>query len=273
MHRQSATAFFACATIAACAHAQTFLITQGDTYYRYSAGSLQTYTLGNEITGLTTVPAGTTAGNQNGGAASGDVFAVANGDGGNTAYRLNNPLATPSLTQVGVMGGGGNNSPCFANGKLYGVLLGVNFLEYHPTTLAANNTWNTGVFGGSGGLVHDSGNSFLFVEALNDALFAYTIGGTAADVGPLGVDFDNSALESYQSTIYAALGRVDTGQLVLGTVSRNTGAFTQIDVIDTYRGGSIGLAVVPTPGTLALLSLGGALAARRRRAPHPPRPV
>lgn len=247
------------------AHAQTFLITQGDTYYRYSAGTTQTYTLGNQITGLTTVPAGITAGNQNGGASPGDIFAVANGDGGNTAYRLDNPLATPSLTQVGVMGGGGNNSPCFANGSLYGVLLGVNFLEYNPTTLVDNNTWNTGVFGGSGGLVHDRANSFLFIEALNDALYAYTIGGTAASVGPLGIDFDNGALESYQGTIYAALGRVDTGQLVLGTVSRNTGAFTAIDIIDTYRGGSLGLAIVPSPASLSILSLAGLAALRRRR--------
>lgn len=256
----------ALAALAPSANAQTFLITQGDTYYRYSAGTTQTYTLANEITGLTTVPAGTTAGNQNGGAAPGDIFAVANGDGGNIAYRLNNPLATPSLTQVGVMGGGGNNSPSFANGNLYGVLLGVNFLEYNPTTLAANNTWNTGVFGGSGGLVHDSGNTFMFVEALNDALYTYTIGGTAAPIGPLGIDFDNSALESYQGTIYAALGRVDTGQLVLGTVSPNTGAFTAIDVIDTYRGGSLGLAIVPAPASLTALALAGITALRRRRA-------
>ncbi len=245
--------------------AQTFLITQGNTYYRYSAGTTQTYTLGNQITGLTTVPAGTTAGNQNGGAGPGDIFAVANGDGGNIAYRLDNPLATPSLTQVGVMGGGGNNSPCFANGTLYGVLLGVNFLEYNPTTLVANNTWNTGVFGGSGGLVHQNANNFQFVEALNDSLYTYAIGGTATLVGSLGVDFDNSALEAYQGTIYAALGRVDTGQLVLGTVSPNTGAFTAIDVIDNYRGESIGLAVVPAPASAALLGVGGLLAARRTR--------
>ena len=255
----------ALAALAPSASAQTFLITQGDTYYRYTAGTTQTYTLANEITGLTTVPAGTTAGNQNGGAAPGDIFAVANGDGGNIAYRLDNPLATPSLTQVGVMGGGGNNSPCFANGDLYGVLLGVNFLEYNTTTLAANNTWNTGVFGGSGGLVHSGGNSFHFVEGLNDALYSYMIGGTASQVGLLGIDIENSALESFQGTLYAALGRIDTGQLVLGTVSPTTGQFSQLDVIDTYRGESIGLAVVPSPGSAMVLAACGLVHAHGRR--------
>lgn len=247
------------------AQAQTFLITQGNTYYRHAAGTTQTYTLSNAITGLTTVPTGITAGNMNGGASPGSVFAVANGDGGNLAYRLDSPLGTPSLTQVGVMGGGGNNSPCFANGLLYGVLLGVNFLEYDPTTLAATNTWNTGIFGGSGGLVHTGGSNFLFAEGLNDAVYSYTIGGTASAVGPLGIDVENTSLEAYQGTIYAAFGRVDTGQLVLGTVSASTGQFSQIDVIDTYRGESIGSAVVPAPASMILLGLEGLTAVRRRR--------
>ena len=253
------------AALSGTAQAQTFLITQGTTYYRYTAGSTQSYTLPNAITGLTTVPAGMTTGNMNGGASSGDIFAVSNGDGGNIAYRFDTPLGTPSLTQVGVMGGGGNNSPCFANGNLYGVLLGVQFLEYNATTLVANNTWNTGVFGGSGGLVHAGGNSFHFVEGLNDALYSYTIGGTASQVGLLGIDIENSALESFQGTIYAALGRIDTGQLVLGTVSPTTGLFSQIDVIDSYRGESIGLAVVPAPGAAMALAMCGLAPIQRRR--------
>ncbi len=253
------------AAVTGTAQAQTFLITQGSTFYRYTAGTTQTFVLPNPITGLTTVPTSMTAGNLNGGAGPGEILAVANGDGGNLTYRLDTPLGTPSLTQVGVMGGGGNNSPCFANGQLYGVLLGVNFLEYNSATLVANTTWNTGVFGGSGGLVHNGGNNFLFVEGLNDAVYGYTIGSTASSVGPLGIDIENSSLEAYQGVIYAALGRVDTGQLVLGTISATTGSFTQIDVIDSYRGESIGLAVVPTPITLAPVAAASLGFARRSR--------
>lgn len=245
--------------------AQTFLITQGSTLYRYSGSSIQTFALPSEVTGLTVVPAGYSAGSLNGGAQPGDVFAVANGNSGNIAYRLNNPLTTPSLTQVGVMGGGGNNSPCFANGKLYGVLLGVNFLEYNTASLAANNTWYTGVFGGSGGLVHDSGNNFLFVEGLTDSLYTYSPGGTASLVGSLAINFENSSMEAYGGLVYAALGRVDTGKLELGTVSTISGIFSPIAVIDNYWGGSLGLTVVPAPASAALLSCSALCVLRRRR--------
>lgn len=248
------------------AFAQTFLITQDSTLYRYSGSSIQSFTLSNQITGLTVVPPGSSAGNLNGGAQPGDVFAVANGNGGNIAYRLDNPLTTPSLTQVGVMGGGGNNSPCFANGNLYGVLLGVNFLEYNTSTLAPNNTWYTGVFGGSGGLVHDSGNNFLFVEGLTDSLYTYSPGGTASPVGSLAIDFENSSMETYGGIVYAALGRVDTGKVELGSISTITGAFSPIAVIDNYMGGSLGLTIVPTPATASLACLSAvAILGRRRR--------
>ncbi len=251
---------------ATAASAQTFLITQGSTLYRYSGSSIQSFALSNQITGLTVVPSGYSAGNLNGGAQPGDVFAVANGNGGNIAYRLDNPLTTPSLTQVGVMGGGGNNSPCFANGILYGVLLGVNFLEYNTSTLAASNTWYTGVFGGSGGLVHDSGNNFLFVEGLTDSLYTYSPGGTASLVGSLAIDFENSSMEAYGGVVYAALGRVDTGKVELGSISTITGVFSPIAVIDNYVGGSLGLTVVPSPaGTSLLCSLSISILSRRRR--------
>lgn len=253
------------ATASTLANAQTFLITKGSTLYRHANGHTQVFSLSSEITGMTTVPAGAHAGSLNGAAQPGDILAVANADAGNIAYRLDNPLATPSLTQVGVMGGGGNNSPVFANGSLFGVLLGVNFLEYDQTTLAGSNTWNTGVFGGSGGLVHTTANDFLFVEGLTDALYHYTIAGTGVPIGPLGVDFENSAMETYAGTTYAALGRVDTGQIALGTINPSTGSFTQIAAIDSYEGQSIGLAIVPSPGPLALVSVGAGLALVRRR--------
>lgn len=248
----------ACSLFATAASAQTFLITQGSTLYRCSGSSIQSFALSNQITGLTVVPSGSSAGNLNGGAQP--------GDGGNIAYRLDNPLTTPSLTQVGVMGGGGNNSPCFANGSLYGVLLGVNFLEYNTSTLAASNTWYTGVFGGSGGLVHNGGNNFLFVEGLTDSLYSYSPGGTASLVGSLAIDLESSSMEAYGGVVYAALGRVDTGKVELGSISTITGVFSPIAVIDNYAGGSLGLTVVPSPaGTSLLCSLSISILSRRRR--------
>lgn len=254
------------ALLAAAASAQpTMLISQGSTLYRYQAGTVSTYQVSDGISGMTNVPNGMTVGTMNGGATSGDVIAV----GGLNVYRVDNPLGTPSLTQIG-LAGGPNASPVFVGGKLYGVAgvlpQGSIVVEWDPTTFTEINRWDTGVFGGPGGMVAVPGTTdeFYYAEFNYDEIFHYKLGDTFSTPVCSTPNNDYVGLEMIGGRIYASYALPLTGEFVLGE-QKLDGTFNQIALLDTYKTGITGLtAIIPAPGTLALITLGGLLPGRRR---------
>lgn len=246
----------------------SMLVSQGRNLYRYSGGTVTAFAGASTqtINGMTNVPSGVTVGNMNGGATNGDILAL-----GTTAiYRVDNPMGTPTLTQIGVRGGP-NASPVFLGGRLYGIAgvlpHGSELVEWDLTNFTEINWWATGVFGGPGGVVGVPGTTdeFYYSEFNNDAIYHYKRGDTFSTFVCSTPNNDYVGLEMVGGTIYASYALPDTGQLVLGTQSL-TGVFNQLAVIDTYSVGITGLArIVPAPGTLALLGAAGIVITRRRR--------
>lgn len=229
--------------------ASTFLVTQGSTLYRFqSTSSVSTFVLSDGISGMTTVPAGMTVGNLNGGAVGGDVVAR-----GQFVYRIDDVLgAAPTLVPIGVPGGI-NASPVFVGNRLFGVggalPDGSYIVEWDPADFHEINRWATGVFGGPGGLAHAGGNDFVYTEFVSSTLWQYTLGNTSSTaVGTLPVH-DYNALEAHGGSLYAvfALQPVGSGAVVFGTLNPANGSFTQLAALDTYNVALTGLAVVEEP--------------------------
>lgn len=245
----------------------TFLITQGGEMYRYQSGVVQSYQFNDIIDGMTTVPAGMTVGNLNGGASGGDAIAI----GQTTVYRVNDPLGIPSLTPIGTRSTP-NASPVFVNGHLYGIggdpTDGSIFVEWDLQNFTETLRETTGVFGGPGGMVHVPGtpDQFYYAEFNTSMLYRYTRG--FPDVStPVGTmpQFHYVGMEMYNGTIYCSLALPGTQEFVFGTLAVD-GTFAQLALLDTYDIGITGLTwVIPSPSTLGLFVAAGVLTARRRR--------
>ncbi len=90
--------------------------------------------------------------------------------------------------------------------------------------------------------------------------------GTLDTVGSLGVDLTDVVgfdIDGSTNTAYAAVQDIALGRSTFWSINLDTGEATQIDEIG---GGALvgSIAIVPAPGTLALLGLAGAFASRRR---------
>lgn len=244
----------------------TLLVSQGTTMYRYHNGTTQQYTVSGVVSGMTNVPLGMTVGNMNGGAVGGDILAV----GAGLVYRVDNPMGTPTLTQIGVAGGT-SASPVFVGSRLFGIggqlPQGSVLTEWNTSNFSQINLWATGVFGGPGGMVLKPGTTdeFYYSEFNNDAIYHYRLGDTFSTLVCSTPNNDYVGLEMVNGTIYASYALPGTQQFVLGTQALN-GTFTQLAVLDTYHTGITGLArIVPTPAAGVVFGLGGLLATRRRR--------
>ncbi|MEQ9096568.1 MAG: DUF4394 domain-containing protein [Phycisphaerales bacterium] len=91
--------------------------------------------------------------------------------------------------------------------------------------------------------------------------------GTLDTVGSLGVDLTDVVgfdIDGATNTAYAAVQDIALGRSTFWSIDLDTGAATQIDEIG---GGALvgSIAIVPAPGTLAMLGLAGVVATRRRR--------
>ncbi len=269
MSRNRITLALSCVLLltGAAAAQPTLMVSQGTTLYRYRNGAVTTFTnVGDVINGMTNVPVGMTVGNMNGGATGGDILAL----GSNAVYRVDTPLGTPTLTQVGLRGGP-NASPVFVGARMFGVAgvlpQGSIVVEWDPANFNEINRWDTGVFGGPGGIVNVPGtpDEFYYAEFLSDAIWRYKLGDNFSTFVCATPDNDYVGLEMVGGTIYASYALPATADFVLGTQSL-AGAFTQLAVLDVYHTGITGLArVVPAPGTLALIALAGLAAVPRRR--------
>lgn len=91
--------------------------------------------------------------------------------------------------------------------------------------------------------------------------------GTLDTVGSLGVDLTDVVgfdIDGSTNMAYAAVQDIALGRSTFWSIDLDTGRATQIDEIG---GGALvgSIAIIPAPGSLALIGMAGALAARRRR--------
>ncbi len=250
-----------------------FLITDDAVLYRTDGLTVESFLLSDEITAMATGPDGT-------------IWATSqtddDQDGNYELYRLMDPMGsnptlqlwgdfleglTPTITFIG--------DTMYGHQKRPGQPLDEGQLVSIDTTRSAQNTVGaTGLVGiptcGSG---YDPATDTLYAVAGRPDADLYTVdyglggGGdpSATLVGSLGQQMRKHSGEFFDGTLYAGL-EYYTGELAIGSIDTATAQYTQMMIVTPHHtGGSIGLAVVPEPTSLALLGLGGLAVLRRRR--------
>lgn len=242
----------------------TFLATNGDQLYRYDGGGVDTFTLSEQIIGMTVDATGNIVGSSPGTAGSVGLF------------NLSSPFGSPNLSFVSSTSGNGYTSLSYVGNDLYGFFDGSQRIFNVDTgadlgPIGVNNT----TFGGS---AYDANNDVFYALGRNindDSVSLYTVSGfgggslSSTLVGSIGVLGDGLSLEFYDGTLYAAIQNIDNGHFELGSLDLGTGSFNFMQTLATSfsaEGDPTSLAiVVPAPASMALLGMGGLMASRRRR--------
>lgn len=257
----------ALATLAGAASAAdpVFLTTTGSTLFRASSsGGVSSFPLSDDLVSMFTMPNGEIWG----------VSSTASVNGTFELYRLDGALsATPTLTLLHDGFQATYPGMSYANGFLYGFADGSqNFDRIDPTTFAVSGVGQTGTFSNGGAAYDAATDTFWGTSSNTNALYTidYSLSGgpdpTGTLVGALGFDFQNHDAEFYNGVLYATVQRNDNGAYEAGILSTVDGSFTTLVTIEAvYTPGVVGMVVVPTPSTLALVAFGGLVAARRRR--------
>ncbi len=84
-------------------------------------------------------------------------------------------------------------------------------------------------------------------------------------IGAQGFNNESSGAEWVNSSLYAVINNVDTGDFEFGTINTGSGAFTSSKVIGTSQFINTGLTAIPAPGAAGVLALGAMTLLRRRR--------
>lgn len=263
-----------CAAAGSASALPTFLVTYGDTLYVRTGATQTSTTLSDDITSLAFAPDGTLYGTSR---------SDNDSDGSYELYEINDPLGTPSLTLVGDFLADNTTTIGFIGNQMYGIQKTPNTQMTSPPFLVSIDTGGlsqspfgaTGEISGPfpvGGSSYDPVNDTIWgVEQANPSMLWSIDRNNAPDpagaaVGDLGIIAGNNGAEFWNGKLFSALWNFQTENLFLGRIDTGTGDFTQIGIVDNVpQGGSVGLAIIPTPGTLALLGLAGAFATRRRR--------
>lgn len=244
------------------ANAQIFLAVKGNQLFRTDGVSTEQFTLSDSLHSLSRM-------------SDGRILGISNNPnpltGLQEVYRLDDPLgAAPSLTKINEVA---ERYPTFSQvrSRVYGTRSIDTLVTMDPSDLTeltlVGNMGNPQGIGGSGYdrindklyLTNHSTNAFYEVDYIN---------ATLTQIGLLGLNFQNQGGEFFGGTYYAALEDLDNDRFVLGSVDVSTGVFSPILVLHSGLAtldGTVGLAVIPTPGALAVLGLGVFVAFRRRR--------
>lgn len=252
----------ALAMLAGSAGAQTFLAVRGSDLFRYDGG-LEEFVLSDSMHSLSLT--------------SGGIIGVSNtqenfGDPPpaiRNVYRLDSALGpAPTLTHIGET----EDLPVPTifqrnNGDLVGLGMGM-LVVFNPdfsiaTSIAVDVP-------GLGGTAYDPLTDTLYGTAQDaDTLVEIDIDtGLVTTIASLGFNFGNQGGEWWDGVYYTAIEDLDQGLLLLGSIDVSDGSFSQIAVLDDQVGltaGTIGLAIVPTPASIATLAFAGLFAGRRRR--------
>lgn len=242
----------------------SFLITRADTLYRYDGNTVQTFTLTDTFHSLSSTSMG--------------IIGVSNlqENVGNPPpdfeiWRLDDPAGTPFLTRIGTFTDQRFPTLTQVGNTLYGIGEGNIFTidnSFNLTFVAAVNPGEA--IGGSG---YDAATDTFYVTGqTSDALFTLDLGsGTISQIGSgVGFEIRNQGGEWWRGQYWAAFEDVTNDRLVLGTIDTTTGLFNLEVVLlsglgDLTSNHTMGLAIIPSPSSLALLGLGGLAATRRRR--------
>ncbi len=256
-----------------------FLGTQGDTLYRITGGSIETFTLPTDLTSMAVGP---------GGVVWASARTDANSNGFSELYTLDDPLgAAPSLTLVGDFLDDNTPSLTWVGDTLYGVQK----TPGAPLNTTVLVTIDTGALTqqlvGATGLMGTGFNATGYDPA-GDTFYGARGGGTLAAelsevdyslsggvdpaatlIGGLDTSFANGGGEFFNGEFYVLLqeafpGGVDE-RFLLGTIDTVTGLFTETLVVDDNPTGAVGLVVIPEPATLSLVGCLALVALRRRR--------
>jgi len=254
--------------VAAAAQAEpTFWATTNNTLYRFTTtGSVDTFTLSDKMMSLAIDSTGAIVGHS----------AEKNSGQLWESYQLMDPTGTPSLSLLSDQVAGPRPTLSFDNtgtgfstredGSNITQLITVNS-DLTDNALIGS----TGLGRGTNGSGYDPTNDTLYaINNTTDSLYSVNrTDGSVTNIGSLGLDYFNGGAEFVDGTLYAFIQDVSREMFVFGAIDTNTGAFTTIrdiasyDPTITYFSGLTG--VVPAPGSLALLGLGGLVASRRRR--------
>ena len=266
--------------------APTFIFSVGDQLFVKTGAVMNQYTLTDDITGMAVAPNGT-------------IYATSASDTGSNGttelYTLSDVFTSPTLNLVGDFLSFNTTTISFIGNQLYGFQTGGALGNDHRLVtidIGAQTdsvVGQTGIFGENvGGSAYDAATDTLYtVINGNDTTAAlgfindYTVVApndpTQSQVGILGSRSINSGAEFFNGILYAILqspgsasGLVD---MTLGTINTVTGEFTAIETVLTdfaapsgFPGArSVGFAVIPAPGAVALLGPAALLAFRRRR--------
>ncbi len=241
----------------------TFIVTRGDQMYRYNGMTVDQFTLNDTLHSLSSTDMG--------------IIGVSNlqSNVGNPppefeTWRLDNALGTPTLTQIGTMVDQRFTTVTQVGETLYGLGEGNIYTVDSASSYTLVTAMDPGeAIGGSG---WDSATSTFYVTGPNsNSFFSLDLAtGARTLIGSLGFDFRNQGGEWWNGQYWAALEDVTNDRLVLGTVDTTTGLFSLEVVLQDGLGSlgsdqTMGLAIIPSPSSLALLGLGGLAATRRRR--------
>lgn len=242
----------------------TFIVTRGDQMYRYDGNAVDQFTLNDTLHSLSSTDMG--------------IIGVSNlqSNVGSPppefeTWRLDGAQSNaPTLTQIGTMVDQRFTTVTQVGATLYGLGEGNIFTIDSPSSFTLVSPIDPGeAIGGSG---YDAATDTFYVTGPNtESFFSLNLNtGARTLIGSLGFDFRNQGGEWWDGQYWAALEDLDNDRLVLGTVDTTTGLFTLEVVLQDGLGSlgsdqTMGLAIIPSPSSIALLGLGGLVVTRRRR--------
>lgn len=245
----------------------TFWVADDTNLYSFGPGQpLQSFTVSDEIVGMTIAPDGRIIASSNTTVPGGATYEI---------YELD-LTGAPTLNLITDQMDRPYNSLTYVGNTLYGTER-QNLVTIDLNTDAQVPVGATGATGfpGLGGAAYDAARDQFFMhtgdsDALLDADYDLSGGPdpTAAVIGAAGFDSFHSGMELFASRLYVATSNSDTGRFELGVFDKDTGAYdfrrTIVNSAAVGQGG-VALIVIPTPGVASIMGLGMLAATRRRR--------
>lgn len=191
-----------------------------------------------------------------------------------SSYELMNPFgAAPSLGLVSNTLINRLASVTFVGNEAYGFNFDGNFVQVDPDTLnVITNYGSIGVDGANVALGYDSMSDTMYlINRDTDSLYTVDyVNITSSLVGSLGVNFQNAGAEFFGGRLYLAGQNLDSGFFEIGEVNVFDGSYSTMFQLGGFidpgvQTELVSLAVIPAPGAIALLGLGGLALSRRRR--------
>jgi hypothetical protein len=208
--------------------------------------------------------------------------------GGGNLYMINKTTGAMTLSPIASLGGQSNTFDFRQNGNVLEAIIFINNGGGNSTMQIRNAATGAVILApvsvsgeGNPGVPasgYMGGSSIFGFGGTNYNLFSFNLAnGAKTLVGNTGITWSQAGGAVYNNQLWlgtrigsynAGNGGQDHGTsgFRFGTVNTTTGAFTQaFTVPEITIGGGFGYAIIPSPGTAALLGLAGIAAGRRRR--------